>query len=455
MINNNPETVSTDYDIADKLYFEPLTTEDVMNVIKVEKPLGVVVAFGGQTSLNLVKNLEENKVNIIGTPPESIEIAEDRKKFNEFAKKLKIKQPKGYSVTHDEILETANKLGYPVVVRPSYVIGGSSVIIAYSAEDIKYYLNNTCKNDEEIFIDQYLAGEELEVDAVCDGENVFIPGIMQHIEKAGVHSGDSICVYPHYNLSGEIVNEVIEITEKISMQLGVKGLINIQFLIFEGKLYVIEVNPRSSRSVPIVSKIVDIPLVEIAVNVMNGYKSKELGIDLKLHQNKSYYGVKVPVFSFEKFEEMNINLDAGMKSTGEVLGIDNTLEKAVYKGLIAAGYKLLKSGKVLIDTVSVEESKLKEIVSNYEQLGFKVYLFSENNFDEIKGLIQQEQIAYVISTGSIKYTKTPSIRKISLMRKIDLIFSLELSDLVIRILKTDLCYENLNKKPMEFVGDKI
>lgn len=436
MINNNPETVSTDYDIADKLYFEPLAIENVMSIVNFEKPLGVVVAFGGQTALNLVKDLNKNKVKIIGTSPESIEISENRKNFNEFIRKLNINQPLGFSVTKDKVLKAANLLGYPVVMRPSYVIGGSNITIASDKKDIQNYIDSL-QNSKTILIDKYLPAQELEIDAICDSEDIFIPGIMQHIEKAGIHSGDSICVFPHYNLNNEVINEIAEITRKISIGLKVIGLINIQFILFEGKLYVIEANCRASRSVPIISKTLDISLVEIAVNVMNGKKLNELEI-AKVSQKSNHFGVKVPVFSFEKLDEMDVNLDANMKSTGEVLGIDTTFERAAYKGLQAAGYKLLQSGKVLIDTSGVIESKLKETVKNYEQLGFTTFLFSEKNLNLVKKLVKNEKISYIISANNSAKNEIQSIKRTAILKGIDLILSFELSDLIIKILKSKI-----------------
>ncbi len=319
LVNNNPETVSTDFDTGDRLYFEPLTPEDVMNIIKVENPIGVVVAFGGQTAIKLTKFLDENHINILGTSAESIDIAEDRERFDALLESFNIFRPKGSSVMSlEEALKAANALTYPVLLRPSYVIGGQNMTIAYTDDDVKQYMQIILSQGIEnpVLVDKYMMGTELEVDCISDGTDVLIPGIMEHIERAGVHSGDSIAVYPPYNLQDKMLEKICDVSEKLALSLKTKGLINIQYLIYQNELYVIEVNPRASRTIPYISKVTGVPMVELATKIMVGAKLTELGFGTGLYRTPPYYAVKVPVFSFEKLNDVNSQLGPEMKSTG-------------------------------------------------------------------------------------------------------------------------------------------
>ena len=344
IINNNPETVSTDFDTADRLYFEPLTGEDVMNVIRTEKPLGVVAAFGGQTAINLTKYLDEHGVPILGTSADSIDLAEDRERFEELCDKLGIKRPKGVTVfTEAEALEAAARITYPVLLRPSYVLGGQNMIIANTPADVKEYMAIILRQKIEnpVLIDKYMEGVELEVDGICDGEDVLLPGIMQHIERTGIHSGDSIAVYPSWSISDALKEKIVRQSTDLALALGTKGLVNIQYLIWNDDLYIIEANPRSSRTVPYLSKVTGIPMVELATRAMMGEKVRDMGFGTGLYRTPNYFAVKVPVFSFEKLMDVDTALGPEMKSTGEVLGIAPTREEALFKGMLAAGVKMI------------------------------------------------------------------------------------------------------------------
>ncbi|MCR4940256.1 MAG: carbamoyl-phosphate synthase large subunit [Treponemataceae bacterium] len=344
IINNNPETVSTDFDIADRLYFEPLTPEDVMNVLAVEKPLGVVVAFGGGTAIKLAKFLDGQGVRIFGTSADAIDLAEDRERFEELCEKLSINRPRGITVfTEVEALEAGARLGYPVLMRPSYVLGGQNMIIARNSADVKEYMKIILRGGIEnpILIDKYMEGKELEIDCICDGEDVLIPGIMEHVERTGIHSGDSIAVYPPWSFTPEMTREVVEKSTAMALALGTKGLVNIQWLFYQGQLNIIEANPRSSRTVPYLSKVTGIPMVELATRAMLGERVRDLGFGTGLYRRPSYYAVKVPVFSFEKLMDVDTHLGPEMKSTGEVLGIAASREEALFKGMAAAGWKML------------------------------------------------------------------------------------------------------------------
>ncbi|MFI3206476.1 MAG: carbamoyl-phosphate synthase large subunit [Clostridia bacterium] len=377
IINNNPETVSTDFDTADRLYFEPLSPEDVMNIINIEKPLGVFVAFGGQTAIKLTKTLDENNIRIFGTSADNIDAAEDRERFDAVLEKCNIKRPKGYTIfTAEEALDSAKSLGYPVLMRPSYVLGGQNMIIAYTDADIEEYMEIILRQKQEnpVLIDKYISGLELEVDAICDGDEILIPGIMEHIERTGVHSGDSIAVYPATHINDKMTVEIIETTEKICRELGAIGLMNLQYIIMEGDLYVIEVNPRASRTVPYLSKVTGVPMGELATKVSLGFKLKDLGFGTGLFRNSPYVAVKVPVFSFEKLTDVDTQLGPEMKSTGEVLGIGNNLEEALYKGLVAAGNKMKKrKGRVFITVRKQDKAEIGEIAKKFDKLGFKLY----------------------------------------------------------------------------------
>ncbi len=368
IVNNNPETVSTDYDTADRLYFEPLCPEDVMNIIRVEQPVGVVVAFGGQTAIKLTQFLDRNGIRILGTSAESIDIAEDRARFDALLEDFGISRPKGMGVnTLDEAMAAAESLGYPVLLRPSYVIGGQNMTISRDREDTEKYMRAILAGgiDNPVLVDKYMPGTELEVDVISDGKDVLIPGIMEHIERAGVHSGDSIAVYPPYNLTDRFLKKICDCSEKLALALGTKGLVNIQYLIYEGELYVIEVNPRASRTVPYISKVTNVPMVDLAARVMLGASLEELGYGTGLYRTPPYCAVKVPVFSFEKLSDANSILGPEMKSTGEVLGIGKTMAEALFKGLTAAGFRLPPADAAHPAGVllSVETHDYQEIIS--------------------------------------------------------------------------------------------
>ncbi len=376
IVNNNPETVSTDFDTADRLYFEPLTEEDVDNVIATERPYGVVVAFGGQTAIKLTKHLSEKGVRILGTPADSIDAAEDRERFDALLERLGIARPQGHTVkTEEEALKAGNDLGYPVLLRPSYVLGGQNMIIAFSDEDVKEYMSIILEEnpDNIVLIDKYVMGTELEVDAICDGEDILIPGIMEHIERAGVHSGDSIAVYPSQNITDKNREELIDYTRKLALALNTKGLVNIQYIISGGKVYVIEVNPRSSRTIPYISKVTGVPMIKLATECMVGKKLSKLGYGVGLYRSAPYVAVKVPIFSFEKLTDLDTHLGPEMKSTGEVLGIGKTLEEALYKGLSAAGYKMKRCGGVMLSVRDTDKPEIVNVAKNYYELGFELY----------------------------------------------------------------------------------
>lgn len=382
IINNNPETVSTDYDTADRLYFEALTPEDVMNIIEVEKPIGVVVAFGGQTAIKLTNFLDSKGIQILGTSAEGIDVAEDRAKFDALLEQFGISRPKGFGVnTIEEAVKAADTLGYPVLLRPSYVIGGQNMTISHDDEHTIRYMKNILAGgiDNPVLVDKYMSGPELEVDVISDGENVLIPGIMEHIERAGVHSGDSIAVYPPYNLTDKFLKTICESSEKLALALGTKGLVNIQYLIYHDRLYVIEVNPRASRTIPYISKVTNVPMVDLATKVMLGAKLTDLGYGTGLYRTPPYCAVKVPVFSFEKLNDANSILGPEMKSTGEVLGIGKTLAEALYKGLTAAGFTVPSSAdteKVPGILISVDDTDYEEVLSlakRFYDLRMKLY----------------------------------------------------------------------------------
>ncbi|MFB1049635.1 carbamoyl-phosphate synthase large subunit [Paraliobacillus sp. JSM ZJ581] len=376
ILNNNPETVSTDFSVSDKLYFEPLTLEDVMHVVELEKPLGVIVQFGGQTAINLAEGLERRGVTILGSALEAIDVAEDRDKFEQMLSRINVPQPKGKSVKQlDQAKEAANEIGYPVLVRPSYVIGGSQMEIVYNDQELFAYLdkNTKMKHKHPVLIDKYLTGIEVEVDAISDGETTVIPGIMEHIERAGVHSGDSIAVYPSQRLKQEIKQEIIDITIKIAKELHVKGLINIQFVVHHDAVYVLEVNPRASRTIPFLSKITGVTMARIATKCIMGKSLKEMGYQDGLLDEPEHVSVKVPVFSFNKLRSVDITLGPEMKSTGEAIGRDKTLEKALYKGLIASGLNIPMEGSVLLTVADKDKEEAAEIAKRFHQLGFQLF----------------------------------------------------------------------------------
>ncbi|MBP3964279.1 carbamoyl-phosphate synthase large subunit [Paenibacillus lignilyticus] len=375
IINNNPETVSTDFSTSDRLYFEPLFFEDVMNVIEQEKPIGVIVQFGGQTAINLAAPLTKAGVRILGSSLESIDAAEDRKKFEVLLNELNIKQPKGKTVISvDEAVETAQGLGYPVLVRPSYVLGGRAMEIVYSDEELLTYMVQAVKINPEhpVLIDRYMLGKEAEVDAICDGETVLIPGIMEHVERAGVHSGDSIAVYPPQSISTELQQKMVDITVKIAKGLNVIGLVNIQFVIFQDEVYVIEVNPRSSRTVPFLSKVTNIPMANLATKAILGEKLADLGYETGLWPEDDYVSVKVPVFSFAKLRRVDPTLTPEMKSTGEVMGRDQQYAKALYKGLVGAGMRIPPTGSIIATVADKDKPEAIEILRGFYELGYNI-----------------------------------------------------------------------------------
>ena len=425
IINNNPETVSTDFDTADRLYFESLTPEDVQSVIDVEKPYGVVITFGGQTAIKLCGYLDKKGIRILGTPADSVDLAEDRERFDELLEQFHIARPKGLTVmTKQEAVNAAEKLGYPVLLRPSYVIGGQNMTIAFTQNDIERYMDVILsqKIENPVLCDKYLMGSELEVDAISDGVDVLIPGIMQHIERAGVHSGDSIAVYPPYNLSDAMLKKIVEVSTNLAISLKTKGLINIQYLIYHNELYVIEVNPRASRTVPYISKVTGVPMVDLATRIMVGAKLKKLGYGTGLYKTSPYVAVKVPVFSFEKLNDVNSQLGPEMKSTGEVLGIGKTIEEALFKGLVSAGFKMKHPTKqnpsgIYFTINDQDKYEIVNIVKKFADLGLTLYAtkgtanvirslglectevarLSTN--DEIVRLMDDGKIDYIVYTG--------------------------------------------------------
>ena len=376
IINNNPETVSTDFDIADKLYFEPLTAEDVEAIVDIEKPDGAVVQFGGQTAIKLTQSLMEMGVPILGTKAEDVDAAEDRELFDEILEKTGIPRAAGGTVfTAEEAKEVANRLGYPVLVRPSYVLGGQGMQIAISDQEIEEFMAiiNRIAQDHPILVDKYLQGKEIEVDAVCDGEDILIPGIMEHIERTGVHSGDSISVYPAPTIGKIVKDKIADYTKKLATALHVKGLINIQFIAIEEDVYVIEVNPRSSRTVPYISKVTGIPIVDLATEVILGKTIKELGYKPGLQPEAEYYAIKMPVFSFEKIRGAEISLGPEMKSTGECLGIAKTFHEALYKAFLGAGVNLPKYKNMIITVKDADKGEAIQIARRFEKLGYTIY----------------------------------------------------------------------------------
>ncbi len=462
IVNNNPETVSTDFDTADRLYFEPLTNEDVMGIIATEKPYGVVVAFGGQTAIKLTKFMSDKGVNILGTSYDAIDMAEDRERFDALLEKYHIKRPKGVTVmTTEEALGVAETIGYPVLLRPSYVLGGQNMIIAFNEDDVREYMAIILAQNIEnpILIDKYLQGTEIEVDAICDGDDILIPGIMEHVERAGVHSGDSIAVYPAWNISDEMTKIIVESSRNLALDLRTKGLVNIQYLIYNNELYVIEVNPRSSRTIPYISKVTGVPMVDLATRAMLGERLKDMGYGTGLYRKSPYVAVKVPVFSFEKLINVDNHLGPEMKSTGEVLGIAGTLEEALYKGLIAAGYKMKKNGGVFITVRDSDKAEIGEIAKKYADLGFRIYStegtaavlgkygidavsvkkIHESETNNTLTLIESGKIQYVISTsakGRIPSRDSVKIRRKTVERNIPCLTSLDTANALADCLKS-------------------
>ena len=417
IINNNPETVSTDFDIADKLYFEPLTPEDVENVVNIEKPDGAVVQFGGQTAIKLTEALIKMGVKILGTSAENVDAAEDRELFDAILEKCEIPRPKGHTVfTAEEAKKAANELGYPVLVRPSYVLGGQGMRIAVSDEDVEEYIGiiNQIAQEHPILVDKYLMGKEIEVDAVCDGEDILIPGIMEHIERAGIHSGDSISVYPAQTISQKAKDTIAEYTRRLAQALHVIGMINIQFIVVGEDVYVIEVNPRSSRTVPYISKVTGIPIVPLATRVILGRKIKELGYTPGLQKEAEYFAIKMPVFSFEKIRGADISLGPEMKSTGECLGIAKTFNEALYKAFIGAGIRLPKHKQMIITVKDEDKEDIIPIAKRFEAQGYRIFA--------------TRGTANVLTENGIKVTRTnkleqpsPNLMDLILGHKIDVV----------------------------------
>ena len=459
--NNNPETVSTDFDTGDRLYFDPLTKEDVEAIIETEQPYGVVVQFGGQTAIKLTKHLSDMGVNILGTSADSIDAAEDRERFDELLNKCGIPRPAGHTVMNtEEALKAAEELGYPVLMRPSYVLGGQNMIIAHSNQDIIEYMEIIMRGGLEnpVLIDKYMMGKEVEVDAICDGTDFVIPGIMEHIERAGIHSGDSILVYPALTLTKKIRETIIEYTRRLAMELHVIGLVNIQYVVYNDEVYVIEVNPRSSRTVPYISKVTGVPMVDIATKIMLGESLREQGYTSGLYKEADFIAVKVPVFSFEKLHDVDTALGPEMKSTGECLGIARSFEDALYKGLVGAGYNFEKKqgGGVLITVRDTDKQEIIYVAEKFENLGFDIYatsgtasLLNKNMVaanvvrrvseekPNVMTLLDSGKIDYVISTsakGRIPAFDSVKIRRKTVERSICCLTAIDTANAVADIL---------------------
>jgi carbamoyl-phosphate synthase large subunit len=471
--NNNPETVSTDFDTGDRLYFDPLTSEDADNIIATEKPYGVVVQFGGQTAIKLTRHLSKVEASmgfkILGTSAESIDAAEDREKFDALLEECEIPRPEGQTVfTTQEAVKAASGLGYPVLLRPSYVLGGQNMIIAHCESDVTEYMEIITKTalENPVLIDKYMMGIEVEVDAICDGTDFFIPGIMEHIERAGVHSGDSISVYPTQNLTDKIKKVIINYTEKLAKALKVIGLVNIQYVVYEDKVYVIEVNPRSSRTVPYISKVTGVNMVEVATKAMLGISLKEQGYGSGIHPEGEYVAVKVPVFSFEKLHDVDTQLGPEMKSTGEVLGIAKTFDEALFKGLMAAGMKMHREGGVLFTVRNSDKPEVVQIAERFEKLGFNLYAtsgtcsklnreFIATNFTfkvsdshepNVISLLETGKIQYVVSTsetGRNPALDSVKIRRKSVERGIACLTSLDTADALLKCLEMNKTIDDM------------
>jgi carbamoyl-phosphate synthase large subunit len=441
IVNNNPETVSTDFDTGDRLYFDPLTPESVEHILATEKPWACVVQFGGQTAIKLTKHLEKLGVKILGTSADAIDEAEDRERFDALLERCGIPRPQGHTVyTAEQALQAAEQLGYPVLLRPSYVLGGQNMIIAYNEDDVKEYMaiiTTHVDMENPVLVDKYLMGTECEVDAICDGEDFLIPGMMEHIERAGIHSGDSISVYPPQNLKQKIKATIVDYTGRLARELRVVGLMNIQFVVYNNEVFIIEVNPRSSRTVPYISKVTGVPMVDLAVRCMLGEKLSTMGYGTGLYPTGDYCAVKVPVFSFEKLHNVDTQLGPEMKSTGEVLGIAHNFEDALLKGLVGAGYSLRRPepGKCVILTVKdADKQELEDIAWQFKDLGYKLYATSGTAYHlgramvasnevrkiseahpNIMDLLESGRVDYVVSTSS--KGRIPSHDSVKLRRK--------------------------------------
>lgn len=462
IINNNPETVSTDFDTADRLYFEPITPEDVMGILATEKPYGVVVAFGGQTAISLTKFLDHEGVKILGTGADGIDMAEDRERFDDLLEQLDIKRPRGLTVmTKVDALEAAEEIGYPVLLRPSYVLGGQNMIVAFNEDDVQEYMDIILVNEIEnpVLIDKYLMGTELEVDAICDGERILIPGIMEHIERAGVHSGDSIAVYPPYNVDDDMIERITECSEKLARALNTRGLINMQYLVYNNTLYVIEVNPRASRTIPYISKVTGVPMVDLATRAMLGESLMDMGYGTGLYHIPPYVAVKVPVFSFEKLAGVDTHLGPEMKSTGEALGIAGTLDEALYKGLAAAGYKLERHGGILFTVRKSDRDEIVDTAKRFEDLGFTIYAtpgtartiragginvievnkIQDDPQNNVLNLIEDRKVSFIVSTsakGRIPTRASVQMRRKAVEHNIPCLTSIDTANAVAACIKS-------------------
>ena len=469
IVNNNPETVSTDFDTSDKLYFEPLTEEEVLNIIEKEKPEGVILQFGGQTAIKLAKFLDEKNIPILGTDFNDIDAAEDREKFDELLEKLNINRPKGIAVwSTEEGVKHASEIGYPVLVRPSYVLGGQGMEITYNEAKLKAYLDSAFERDSKnpVLIDKYLVGREIEVDAICDKEDVLIPGIMEHLERAGVHSGDSITMYPSQNISDDIKEKILDYTKKIALELNVLGMVNIQFIEFKGELYIIEVNPRASRTVPYISKVSGVPIVDLATKCMLGAKLKDLGYGTGIYKTPDLIAVKVPVFSMSKLARVDVSLGPEMKSTGEVLGVGETLEEALYKGFTAAGKKMSNDRGVVLATVNDQDKEeFLEIAKDMKRVGYTFMategtasLLKSNGIDSIivnkigevrpniLDVITNNQVDMVINTPTKGNDATRDgfrIRRLATEYSIDVMTSLDTLKALVKVNQKHIKKEQL------------
>ena len=464
IMNSNPETVSTDFSIADKLYFEPLTLEDVLNVIDVDRPLGIIVQFGGQTAINLAEGLQQQGVKILGTSVKNLDRAEDRESFNQAIKKLGLKQPVGMTATtQDEVIERATEIGYPVLVRPSYVLGGRAMEIIQNTAELKHYLLNNVKMAPQhpILIDSYLEGIECEVDAICDGASVLVPGIMEHIEHAGIHSGDSMAVYPSQHLSDKIKSEIVIATKKIALELKCVGLMNLQFIVHQDELYILEVNPRASRTVPFLSKVTGIKMTQVATKIILGHDLQEQGYKDGLFEEPDVIHVKAPVFSFSKLNDVDPFLGPEMKSTGEVMGTDYSFSKALYKAFVAANVNLAGNGSILLNINDKNKNEALPLVKQFVSLGYQIVtsakmsqFFMENQvktvtstksttvdgqLNDISELIQSGTVQFVIDTLSDDHDKDSygyQARKMAIMQHIPLFTSLQTVSAVIIALES-------------------
>ena len=461
IMNSNPETVSTDFSISDKLYFEPLTIEDVMHVIELEQPKGVIVQFGGQTAINLAESLTEHGVKIIGTTIEDLDRAENRDKFEQALQELGIPQPEGATATNPaDAIKIAERIGYPVLVRPSYVLGGRAMEIVWSTKDLERYMKEAVKASPEhpVLVDRYLVGTECEVDAICDGENVLLPGIMEHIERAGVHSGDSMAVYPPQNLSEEVLEKIVSYTRKLALGLNCKGMMNVQFIAQDSEVYVIEVNPRASRTVPFLSKVTGIQMAQVATKCILGQTLKELGFEDGLYKSSELVHVKAPVFSFAKLQEVDTQLGPEMKSTGEVMGTDRTLEKALYKAFEASGMHLPNYGSVLFTVSDETKEEALELAKRFNDIGYGlvategtgeffrshglevkvVSKLDQKNQVNVLDMIRLGQTQLVINTtGNESQPKSDGfkIRRVSVENGVPLMTSLDTADAILKVLE--------------------